>query len=346
MDTAPALDLTRTGTGPNHEFDQVVDALHLADGSIIVADGGSHQVRRFSPTGDFQWAVGREGDGPGEFRGLANLARFRDDSIVAFDDRLGRATILSAAGQVGRSFYPYQPGLGVRNLLVIGDTAFVAQLTASEQMAGQAGLFRIPASIVTVSSTGTVRDTLATIPDIETFVFAQGDIQPLFPRHSQLATAGDSVYVGTAERLEFTVYAPTGHERIVRVPGHDLRLSSDEIERERDALLGPNPSPLLRNLVDQMPSPATRPAYGQLVVDATGAVWAAGFRARSDTIGPTLWQVFAPGGAWLGATELPRRLQVFEIGRDYVLGALSDSLDVQHVQLLRLRRNARDRNPD
>lgn len=343
VDTTPLLDLARTGTGPNHEFYQVVDALRLADGSIVVADGGSHQVRRFSPTGDFQWALGREGDGPGEFRGFENLARFRGDSILAFDYRLGRATILDAAGQLGRSFYPVRQGPGLEELLVLDDSTLVAQLSDYEQMGGNAGLFRIPASVLMISSSGTILDTLTTIPGIETFLLPRGDTRPLFPRDGHLAAANGRAYVGSADRMEFDVYDAAGRlERIVRVPTFDLHLSPDEIQRERDFFLGPrlngNPSPRVRDIVDALPDPAARPAYDQLVVDATGAVWAAGYRAYSDSIGPTRWQVFAPDGAWLGTTELPRRLRVFEIGEDYVLGAYSDSLDVEHVQVRRLRR--------
>lgn len=339
VDTTPLLDLTRSGAGATHEFTRVVGAHRLSDGAIAVADRGTFQVRLYAPSGRFRWALGRDGEGPGEFRRLASLARFGGDSLAAFDTRLGRATIITPAGQVGRTVYPYPPGSGVEDLQVCDDSTFVVQVWSYKQMRGSAGLVRIPATIATVTSTGAV-DTLTTIPGYETFVIPEGgDMRPLFNHTSHVASAGGRVHVGSAERLEFAVYAPTRRlERIVRVPAYDLRLSPQEIQRERDALVGASPHPVVQRIVANLPRPVTRPAYAQLVVDVTGAVWTAGFRARSDTVGLTPWQVFGPDGEWLGATELPRRLQVFEIGHDYVLGVQLDSLDVEHVQVLRLRR--------
>jgi hypothetical protein len=53
---------------------------------------------------------------------------------------------------------------------------------------------------------------------------------------------------------------------------------------------------------------------------------------------PRKWEVFDPAGAWLGTLSTPARFSVLEIGRDYVLGVRRDDLDVEHVQVLRLRR--------
>ncbi len=339
VDSTPLLDLATTATGPNHEFSQVSDAVRLADGSIAVADAGSSQVRQFTPEGEFAWALGRTGGGPGEFQQLSNLTRLPGDSIVAFDYWLGRLTVISARGSFGREVHAVRPGPGVEKLLALTDSTFVAQFSEYDEMDGQAGLFRVPARILRLSTGGGVVDTIATIRGTETFIIPTGAMRPLFPRMGHMTADDGRVYVGSAEQLAYAVYSTDGGlERIVRVPDFDLRVSADEIQRERDAMLGPRPSARARSMADALPAPTTRPAYAQLVVDTTGAVWAAGFRAFADTVGPTPWQLFTPDGEWLGSTMLPRRLRVFEIGRDYLLGVNLDSLDVERVQLLRLRR--------
>ena len=339
VDTTPLLDLTRTGDGDAHDFHGVADALRLADGSIVVADAGSHQVRRYAPDGTLRWVVGRDGEGPGEFRQLATVARFRGDSVVALDYWLGRATVIGPDGGIGRAFHPYGPRPAVERLLAVDETTLVAQVSAYERMEGNAGLFRIPAHVVAISPDGAVADTLATLHGVETFLRERGDSRPLFPRYGQVAVGAGRVVLGDADRMAFTVHAPSGAvERVVRVPAYDLTVSARQIEQERAVMLGPRPDARRRALLAMMPDPATRPAYTQLEVDATGAVWAAGFRALADTLGPTAWELFDADGRWLGATELPRTLRVLEIGEDWLLAVHPDEMDVERVQVLRLRR--------
>lgn len=72
----------------------------LSDGSIVVFDHGDKSVKRFSPDGKLEWAVGGEGQGPGEFLGITDLKVDADDQIWVLD-RDDRVTILrGATGEV------------------------------------------------------------------------------------------------------------------------------------------------------------------------------------------------------------------------------------------------------
>jgi hypothetical protein len=71
---APAL-VIGTRTGEMYELSGVAGAARLSGGTIVVADGGSRQLRFFDSTGAFIRAVGGPGDGPGEFRELLTFAR-------------------------------------------------------------------------------------------------------------------------------------------------------------------------------------------------------------------------------------------------------------------------------
>ena len=49
------------------------------------------------------------------------------------------------------------------------------------------------------------------------------------------------MYLGDAERLEYRILEPSGQlQRIVRVPGEDLRISEEELEKEKDLYLASN----------------------------------------------------------------------------------------------------------
>jgi hypothetical protein len=87
-----------------------------------------------------------------------------------------------------------------------------------------------------------------------------------------------------------------------------------------------------------MPSPATRPAYSNLLPGPDGDVWAPEHHGYSEAGRATACVVFGPDGAWLGSVMLPARFTPLEIGRDYVLGVRRDDVDAEHVQVLMLNR--------
>jgi len=51
VESAPVLDLSASGAGPNHEFFQVRGMRRLIDGSLAVANGSSNEVRLYSADG-------------------------------------------------------------------------------------------------------------------------------------------------------------------------------------------------------------------------------------------------------------------------------------------------------
>ena len=81
-------------------FGNVTGAVRLDDGSIVVVDEQSHNVRRYDANGRHLWTSGREGDGPGEYRGLRLLRNCPGAAITVFDWVQDRITDLDADGNV------------------------------------------------------------------------------------------------------------------------------------------------------------------------------------------------------------------------------------------------------
>jgi hypothetical protein len=188
-------------------------------------------------------------------------------------------------------------------------------------------------------------DTLWTGPGREEYMAVYGEgfgaMQPLFGKKLAFATRGSSVLVGTSDRMEYQVLDLEGRvQEIARVPDYDLTLPRSWIEAERAALLGPDPPPQVRRIVENLPVPETYPAYSEFLVDAAGYLWAGEFQPRYRWGEPRRWEVFAPNGEWMGPIQTPSGFEVFEIGIDYILGVFSDDLDIEHVQLIPLSRSA------
>jgi hypothetical protein len=81
-------------------------AVRLGDRRIVVADRGSLDLRFYSPTGEFLFRSGREGEGPGEFRRLDFLGVLPGDSLLTYDGRLGRIQLFDSSGTFLRSLPP------------------------------------------------------------------------------------------------------------------------------------------------------------------------------------------------------------------------------------------------
>jgi len=158
---------------------------------------------------------------------------------------------------------------------------------------------------------------------------------------------GGKVYVGDADLMEYKIFSGSGRlEKIIRAPGYDLRITPEDMVKEKAARLGPDPSPAALRGFSALSLPKTKPAYSDLLVSADGFVWTREYqniwaerRAAPGNREPSEWTVFGPDGRWLGSILIPARFVVFEIGPDFVLGLGRDDLDVQHVQLLRLNRH-------
>jgi hypothetical protein len=347
VDSVPALDLATSGSGTAHEFFHVRDATRLADGSIAVADGGSNEIRVFSTTGEFSVSIGRDGEGPGEFRSLSTVDRFGDDSLVAFDRGLRRLTVTSIDGSSVRVIPPYAPDIRLASVLPLTDSSFVGVTSAGRSDASDGRIRRGLMSVLRLSTTpGMLIDTITSMPGDESVAYSSGGfvalMVPLFPKASHVAVLRGDVVIGTADSLEYRVLSDDRRlRRIVRVPGYALDVSTTQVEEERAARLAAvsGMPEMFRDGIERLPRPATRPGYSDLKVDAEGCVWLAQYRFRSQVDQATAWEVFSQSGEWLGAVRTPPRFTVYEVGSDYVLGLWRDELDVEHVQLLRLHRH-------
>lgn len=285
IDTVPLLDLTTTGDGPRHEFFRVTEATRLRDGRIVVADAGSKEVRAYAPDGRFLWAAGSEGEGPGQFRHLGSISRFRGDSLLAFDSWIGRATVLDIDGDVGRIVRFDDADVQFRRLLVLSDSLLAGStfgIVGLDEL--PPGLHRSTNHLVRLSANDlSTLDTIAAYPGSQGFRFARGDMVPLFAKSSAVAPLGNRVVVGPADAMEYRVYSASGSlESIVRLPNYDLSLSKDEFDAELAAVVSPTMRPEIREVVNEMPRPETRPAYEQIVTDVEGNVWVAEYQGRVD----------------------------------------------------------------
>ena len=104
VDAEPVVEIG-TVSGPlEYQFSDVVAAVRLSSGDIVVADRGASELRSYDAAGTFQWRAGRFGQGPGEFESLDFLGTTTGDSLVTYDEALMRVQLFYTGGRMARSF--------------------------------------------------------------------------------------------------------------------------------------------------------------------------------------------------------------------------------------------------
>jgi len=343
IDSVPLVDLGASGAGPEYEFFRIRNASRLPDGRIAVANYGTNEVRLYDPHGKFLWAVGRFGEGPGEFQRLTSVRPYRGDTLLVFDYWARRITLLASSGKVGRVTTLLDLSGSLNDLYPFPDGRFLLHTSAIAAMANVQGRIRVPAPLLLLGADGLVEDTLAVVRGFETYVFDQGDARPPLPHQVYVAVRDSLTYVGEGETFEFHVFSWDGTLRqTVRLPEYGLLVPEAVRDSLKAVMLDQELPPQLRPTMEAMANaiPARRPAYSGLAVDPGGCVWVQEFMlSMAVSQQPRRWLVFDPSGVWMGTVELPPNLDLFEVGEDYVLGRSRDEMDVETIRLLRLLRS-------
>ena len=341
IDPAPLVDLTASGSGPNHEFGHVGGMVRLADGSLVVADDTWLQIRLYSPEGSFVRATGRDGEGPGEFSGgIEQMVSAAGDTVWVLDWD-GRVSVFGPDLALARTFSLLSNASAIHDL---GDGSMAVEYISPFWTRDAIGAIRNPTVLWRFDVEGTRLDSIAATEGYDEYVVERpngntASVSPLFRKEAQVASRAASIFVGNAESMEVEERTREGDlVRIFRIPDYPLALSGSELRAEREAYLGGRSSSLLREAAERTPASGRRPAYSRMIVDPSGAVWLQQYRGESESEEPDRWLVLAADGTWLGTVEEPDRFRIVDIEMDAVLGVWYDELDVQHPQVLRLER--------
>ena len=341
----PTLSIGAVEGDPAYELFRVTDATRLPDGRIVVANAGSAELRMFDETGTHLGTWGGEGEGPEEFGlgGPSGVGRWPGDSISASDTYARRFSVFDANGEHARTIALPDPFYRLIGILPDGKL-FVGTVSSFRPPDGEFpdGVVRIELEYGLAAADGRSHSTLGTHPGAEWSASAENmSVRPHpFSRSPTYAVWGDLVVIGANDRYEIRAYATDGRlTRIVR-RDHDAR-------RPTRADLEAYVSRRYRNLSDEERSSRVAevadmalteafPAFNTIRVDEPRYLWVEEYRQPGET--GRIWTVFDPAGRVLGFMETPPGLRVFEIGPDYILGAVYDEFRIEYVQLWPLDR--------
>lgn len=351
LDSVPVLDLGDEAKGPQEEFSGTVIPVRLSDGTIVVANGGSQELRFFDSTGVFRKSVGRSGEGPGEFRSLGWLHAGVGDTLRTWDWSLVRMEVFAPDGRHQRTSVLGSPkervSVGPVGLLDDGSIMMATQYDVD--FASMDGAVRDTSMILRYDAAGRLTDTLGTFPGSESWIVKSqvGTTMGVsvsnrpFGKDLTIVARGSMVIVGTSDAPELTVLHANGSTlQTVRwelptepVTAEDIaayKAMSAEgwpvgMEARRDRVLA---------RLENAPYPETKPAYSKFLVSSDGSFWVQRYSMRADGAGAT-FDVFDSTGARIGECRMPARFTPRQIMPEYALGTWKDADDVVHVRMYR-----------
>jgi hypothetical protein len=341
-------------------FGHVVDVTADTSGRIYVLDQQAQQVRVFSPEGQFVHALGRPGRGPGELTRFANAVLITTDgSVYVPDYALSRVNVFSRDGAVMNPIaLNTRPGGRSWRLTDQGDLVYRG-ISISRDSTGE---FKIWDGVVRARPGAPALDTLLVF-DYEKTPVGQdpGGMMrvPLLVNAALWSQLPDGRIVWSSlDRESINIAGPDG--RLQRIIRYDAWRRPALTDADRAALVN-----LLREKlgflggdVSAADGPGVTvwdrlPAISDIRNGPDNTIWIqraappAEFDAMSinspdapSGFGGSHWDVANTDGEILGSVSFPRGFRPFTMRDSTVYGVQVDSLNVQRISVLRLRRPA------
>lgn len=353
LTSEPLLDIgVQQGEAP-YELDRVAGAGRLADGSIVIANAGTSELRLYDSGGKHIRSMGRRGDGPGEFRRITWVQVVQPDTLLVVDSELRRVTAFTESGDVLWTTSIEGSGVAWKGDVRLADGSFVLltetgdvwqRIRAGQAVAGRTE--RNTAVLAHYAQDGSLLDTLGRFSGFEEAILSRnGRPATTYAPWGRQITHGlatDRVYVGTQDAPEVRAYAPDGAlVAIIRWPATDRRITDADLNRLiaiQTAFSGADSATreAIAAQTRSLPLPDARPTIGQVIVDELGLLWVS--EPRVPMAPPVYWAAIDPAAGVRGQIAAPEAFEVYEIGREYILGRWVDNIGVHHVRMLRLNR--------
>lgn len=344
VDARPLLDIAGTVDNGDVAFGTANWAIRLPDGSVVVADAGAPGLRFFDANGKFVRQSGRSGQGPGEMRTVTWVGHCGAGRVYAWDWTQFRLVEFDTAGTYRRMIpvtatpTPFSVACsptGVFAFLGIPQRKDMTQTAAGTT----AGVVNGLSPFVLADSTGTATVKLGDYSPGELVAGAGAEGMRPLGRWTTFAVSSDAVYLATAESAAVERFDLSGRRHgsisVPVTPRAPTRAMHEAAINDLLLMVPKRARPIARAQMADVPMPERLPPYRGVFADPLGLLWVVVTESGDPQ---TRLLAFDPGGRLRAESIVPNGLRVFEVGRDYILGAREDPDGEQHVQVWRLRR--------
>jgi hypothetical protein len=323
---------------------RVVSPFLLPTGDLAIPLREAQSIRLFGTRGQYLRTLGRQGEGPGEFRAL-DAAWCRGDSIEAYDRGLQRITRFAPDGRIAAVVslkkLPGAPsGLGT----YAGGWVTAPIINAGYGMRDQMAVYYFRPD-------GKEADQLATLLGLKRDD-SPGPGLPtgpgiLSPRAVFRFVNGKIYMAETGTPQVRIIDVGTRAERVFRWNPGTLPTPSSARAAVIDSLVARSSNHSeARRRYQQYTAQDPVPAFWDFLVDDLGYIWVLPFSAGKSVLLATssssggVWRVFSPAGRDVGRVRVPAGLQPVQVTANAIVGIFRDADGVESVHVHRLLRKS------
>lgn len=322
----------------------VAGAMRQGDGTVVVADRGSSQLKYYDPSGKLVRTVSRHGRGPGEFEYIGWLLACGGDSAFVSDIGNRQVSVIAPDGRVTRRFsIETSEGTGTPFTTSCARNGGVVTTGWGDlrQTLQQDRPFRPQVPVDLSGTDGRLRRALGRFPGTEMAPVTGGSGPRVGGRWLRVAQARALTWVAPNDGRGLMAFDSLGAlHTIARFGEGEPPLTGDDARFLRRLVLDSSTNARQRAQLERElglhPLPDRLPQHFALLVDAADHLWVQP-HPRAEWPQPA-WEVLSPDGVWLGVVALPAGARALEIGLDYVLAVRTAESGAEEVVELRLER--------
>ena len=321
-------------------FSSVSGVGALSDGSVVVAERGSGQLRIYDRTGQHLRSMGRLGEGPGEFSRLWFLRVLAGDTVWAGDYRPMRYFLYTSGGDWVRTIELDPMYLNpTRDGGVLANAISINVRTEGAERHD----FKTPDTwhVEAHAPDGKLIGPVAAVPS-RTFGEVKEDptflIDPFFDSSASVDARGHTIAIANGRDPEVRVMDDEFRLRLI-VRWHDpgrqvtpehVRAARDAVEEwaRRDGELSASDR---ARLSPDRPAADVLPAVRRVWVGTDGSIWVFPESVPGESEPPRPMGFDADGRFLCHLENVPGDFDIWEVGTDYALGIRESEFDVQVV---------------
>jgi hypothetical protein len=341
LSSAPHVTVGGRGGQEEEVLFRVAGGGVMSDGRVVVLNAGANELRLYERDGTLSWRQGREGQGPGEYVEPEALFMLPGDSLVVWDARLARVTVVAPDGDVVRVVtLPGRPSatevVGVLSdgSLVVFRQRFAEEIgRGSQQYYGHYSKYSASGDSLGALGVFPWRRLVTLTPSSEGDMKAVSAGPPVFDSPTRVAATASGLWVGTTKKSELIWLNRSGErERVVRWVGGDRAVTDAVKQAYFDDLEDRLGREISGSAIEDRPFADSLPSHGQLVSRTDGGIWMEEFVPPGTDAGNP-WRVFDASGELEGRVRLPPSAEVLWASGAEVLLLEQDELGVEFVRL-------------
>lgn len=325
---------------PDYLFGDIWGVAVDSHGRVFVLDFQEQHIRVYSPEGAYEQTIGRQGEGPGEFRAAVSLLMGPGDTLLVQDNRLFRINRFAPDGSSAGS---YRMQLDDRQPQTSRATTsgVVAEQFQCPDSPGQAAAEEPTDAIALVTTDGNILDTLLTYPSL-----AARGVHFYGRSLSWDITDGPILVFGDSDEYRLRIHSGNRLRRIITKPVRSEPISDQEkkaiLDRwAQEAIESGAPEDWVARRRPSTHVADRVPAFRTIAFGPFGTIWVQRVRPVSELlsqeepdfndVGSRDWDIFDPEGRFLGTVLMPPRFTPHAFRGKKLYGVLRDELGVQCV---------------